>query len=142
MCGPGSRNSREAQPRRGTPSRRGVAGRVERPEDLSSPLGSSMATLSQSRPTAGHRSQQLQQQTSRPRALQQCQSVLLLLRHGLDHEVPAGFIAGAACHRRQMPEQSQSRSTFISTAAPDHRPPARRCPQVARPSGAAGAGAD
>ena len=93
MCGPGSRNSREAQPRRGTPSRRGVAGRVERPEDLSSPLGSSMATLSQSRPTAGHRSQQLQQQTSRPRALQQCQSVLLLLRHGLDHEVPAGFIA-------------------------------------------------
>ena len=31
MCGPGSRNSREAQPRRGTPSRRGVAGRVERP---------------------------------------------------------------------------------------------------------------
>ena len=52
-----------------------------------------MATLSQSRPTAGHRSQQLQRQTSRPRALQQCQSVLLLLRHGLDHEVPAGFIA-------------------------------------------------
>ena len=51
-----------------------------------------MATLSQSRPTAGHRAQQLQQQTSRPRALQQCQSVLLLLRHGLDHEVPAGFI--------------------------------------------------
>ena len=93
MCGPGSRNSREAQPRRGTPSRRGVAGRVERPEDLSSPLGSSMATLSQSRPTACHRAQQLQQQTSRPRALQQCQLVLLLLRHGLDHEVPAGFIA-------------------------------------------------
>ena len=52
-----------------------------------------MATLSQSRPTAGHRAQQLQQQTSRPRALQQCQSVILLLRHGLDHEVPAGFIA-------------------------------------------------
>ena len=52
-----------------------------------------MATLSQSRPTAGHRAQQLQQQTSRPRALQQCQSVLLLLRHGLDHEVPVAFIA-------------------------------------------------
>ena len=52
-----------------------------------------MATLSQSRPTAGHRAQQLQQQTSRPRALQQYQSVLLLLRHGLDHEVPLAFIA-------------------------------------------------
>ena len=62
-----------------------------------------MATLSQSRPTAGHRAQQLQQQTSRPRALQQCQSVLLLLRHGLDHEVPVAFIAW-----RRMPSTANA----------------------------------